>query len=303
MFDFCHDDLGDTFGLYIGGLNIHFFTFRGEYYKMYNLLLLSVVLTVCLFSIDALDRPGRAAIWDPFLHHNKEGTRSTGAHYTTRTIDADALRTMIEDSSKNVEVLVFLRGQEVEGDVVNVLDINGVKECIRTAPSSEILSSVYASERGSVVDVIQQSRTMQNAKSISLEELTRVFDQDPTLLANGRVDSFSISISGNEDFAPLLKLSETQNILVVAVDDSSLQPPHKKAQYSRRLSESSSSSSNQGFSIYYDEKYLLVTPDIVTGVMTGLFFLAVGVLGLCCLGDIQGPGSFVNQNPTVGKEA
>ena len=55
--------------------------------------------------------------------------------------------------------------------------------------------------------------------------------------------------------------------------------------------------------IYYDEKYLLVTPDIVTGVMTGLFFLAVGVLGLCCLGDIQGPGSFVNQNPTVGKEA
>ena len=56
------------------------------------------------------------------------------------------------------------------------------------------------------------------------------------------------------------------------------------------------------YSIYYANTYLYMTPDLFTGLITGVFFFFVLLIGFNCLGQIQGPGSFVMKGPVVGKE-
>lgn len=56
------------------------------------------------------------------------------------------------------------------------------------------------------------------------------------------------------------------------------------------------------FSIYYANTYLYITPDIFTGLLTGLFISAVLFIGLNCLGSVQGMYSFAEKSPTIGRE-
>lgn len=56
------------------------------------------------------------------------------------------------------------------------------------------------------------------------------------------------------------------------------------------------------YSIYYANTYLYITPDIFTGLFTGLFIFFVALTGINCLGSIQGPASFATKSPPVGKE-
>lgn len=57
------------------------------------------------------------------------------------------------------------------------------------------------------------------------------------------------------------------------------------------------------FSIYYGDKYLYMTPDIFTGLMTGLFMFFIMLTGFRCLGDIGNSSAFVTKMPALGKEA
>ena len=58
------------------------------------------------------------------------------------------------------------------------------------------------------------------------------------------------------------------------------------------------------YSIYYASTYLYLTPDIFTGILSGLFFLFVVLTGVSCLGAIQGPSSFTHKEgiPAIGRE-
>ena len=57
------------------------------------------------------------------------------------------------------------------------------------------------------------------------------------------------------------------------------------------------------FSIYSADTYLYITPDIFTGLMTGLFIFFVLFIGLSCLNSVQGITYFYGKVPIVGKEA
>lgn len=56
------------------------------------------------------------------------------------------------------------------------------------------------------------------------------------------------------------------------------------------------------YAIYYADTYLYITPDIFTGIMTGLFMFFVLYTGYSCLGSIQGASSFVMKPIPNGKE-
>ena len=79
--------------------------------------------------------------------------------------------------------------------------------------------------------------------------------------------------------------------------------PKKAGKYQRILTAASSATPTIGFSMYKDGTYLYITPDIFTGLVTGLFCAFVLIVGFGCLGGIQGPGTFVAKGPDVGREA
>lgn len=56
------------------------------------------------------------------------------------------------------------------------------------------------------------------------------------------------------------------------------------------------------YSIYYANTFLYITPDIFTGLMTGLFLFFTVLIGVSCLNSIQGPATFATKSPPVGKE-
>ena len=57
------------------------------------------------------------------------------------------------------------------------------------------------------------------------------------------------------------------------------------------------------YSIYYAGQYLYVTPEILTGILTGLFMLFVISTGLSKLNSIGNNSTFVTKMPVLGKEA
>ena len=73
------------------------------------------------------------------------------------------------------------------------------------------------------------------------------------------------------------------------------------ASYSRRLS-NDLSQNGIGFTIYVDGTYLLITPELVAGLLTGLFFLVVVYIGSSCMNDIETPDQFAKVRPMLGKE-
>ena len=48
--------------------------------------------------------------------------------------------------------------------------------------------------------------------------------------------------------------------------------------------------------------YVYITPEVVTGIFTGFFFLFTVLLGLSCMGGIQTPARYSLQAPPHGKE-
>ena len=57
------------------------------------------------------------------------------------------------------------------------------------------------------------------------------------------------------------------------------------------------------YSIYYGDTYIYMTPEIFTGIMTGLFFIVTIGIGFSCLNGITNTYTFVSKMPHLGKEA
>jgi hypothetical protein len=48
--------------------------------------------------------------------------------------------------------------------------------------------------------------------------------------------------------------------------------------------------------------YILMTPNILSGILFGFFFIAVAWVGLSCMNDIQAPDYYASKQPLVGRE-
>jgi len=278
-------------------------------------LFFAFCVVACSFSL-VLSSCGKAAVWTLETSETK-----SKPSYNTQHTDVSSVSSFAKKYSSGAEVLLFLQ----HGDGTSSLSDSNIVESIKRSSRSNIFSTVY-NEKSTDSDV-------KDAKTLSVEDFQNLLadkSSPNSPLKNGKLDTFIIPLSDGTSSASLLtmvSLSDSPIVLMVfdgllSSSKNEVSIPSKHAHYSRILTDTSSTSSSttsststtstssiyykpEGaeYSIYYANTYLYITPDIFTGIMTGLFMFFVLLVGYSCLSAIQGPSTFSSIVPPVGKEA
>lgn len=268
-------------------------------------------------------QPGKAAFW-LLGPPSQIPSSSASASYNTKTLNTQVLPQQLDSLSKDSEVVVVLSS----ADGRPVLSHSSVIDSIRSsADKATILSSIYhpsIGQKKTTLEQIQSSNTIStntnsNSNSISLPDFLSILkSKSNNILNNGRVDPYFVQLTGHEsEKEGLQEIASSCNgkskVLMVAVDEPGAMAvaPETRASYSRILAGKSSDLTDgiyykpEGaeYSIYYADTYLYITPDIFTGIMTGLFFLFTAITGYSCLNGIQGIDNYASKTCPVGKEA
>jgi hypothetical protein len=170
---------------------------------------------------------------------------------------------------------------------------------------------------------------MKDSNVMSLDEFRSHINSQKSLnngiFSNNRPDMYEIQLSGDNTEGAILKEISTTSprpILFVASKEPSVElllAPSNNAEYSNILHsrarvlatatnytvDSSLLYKPEGaeYSIYYASTFLYITPDLFTGIMTGLFIFFVLLTGISCLNAVQGHETFASKHCPVGKEA
>lgn len=267
-------------------------------------MLLHVVL-LFLIGLNLIDSAGKAVFWS----HNVQ--LPSDPKYSNM-IDSNRLKSFLSECTSKVDAIVFV-GIESEGIFNNQLFRNS----FAVASSKQVMASQYTQEgKASLtslktlfldIDVYQDSVNMQPT------ELKKTIQKQKK---GDKTQFYRLDLKADENisskFLDELVVDSTPNIMFVAIEEFQLGPSPKSAgNYHRLLSEDPTNDPNSKyyepegteFSIYYAATYLYITPDIFTGLMTGLFVFFVLMIGLSCLSSIQGMNNFYDKTPAVGKEA
>lgn len=157
---------------------------------------------------------------------------------------------------------------------------------------------------------INKPLTLLEFKNHLLQEKTKEVNN---IFNNNKIDTFQVTLNGNEEDSILMSdinsIVSSPSIMFMAGTEPSRMAyiPQVKNQYSRVLTDfdaaTSPPSSPEGteFSIYYQNQYLYITPDIFTGLMTSLFIFFTIYIGFSCLGGIQTNDTYATRACSVGK--
>lgn len=270
----------------------------------------ALAVGACLFSASVcgaqINAPGKAIFWSP-----GDGASSKST-YKTQTTSVDDVATLLKNEANDKEILLMLCSDNDE--TRDFYQSPSISASIQSGDAT-ILPNVYHSVDTSVQNICQkftESNTFDNIRSMSASDVVNVLSQSKELLSNGVLDSFVINVprdvSTDESFKDLFDLAMSEgNALFVALQNPAGVAPETAGNYNRLLMSDISEGDNylpEGteFSIYSQNTYLYLTPDIFTGLMTGLFMFFVLLIGFNCLGAIQGPATFAKTMPALGKE-
>jgi len=244
--------------------------------------------------------PGHAGFWFPHHEFDTEDGGVDGAGtQSTKTMHAGDVVSRVDTLAQDADVVVFLHSDSVGAALAS----DTVKRSVKASSHYEVMSNVYASSSSSVAkEVAATSTTMQMAQAVTAEQLCAAVHDTRAFASHKGVYRVTDTALGASCTRKLHAATASTKVLVVAIDDSVAVAPAAATAVAGRRLEDADTEVNNGYVIYYDSTYLLITPDIFTGIMTMLFLFVVGLIGFSCLGSIQGPYSFVDRNPTVGKE-
>lgn len=277
------------------------------------LVILSVVLPHSLATYDKSKQPGTITTWT----FNKGVKRDQSIH--SQTLEAPAAIASFEKMSvvpKNTEVLALLKMHNGE----SILDNQHVMPVMNAAPLSSSMSSVYRTEHTGdqsrpIHNELAESHLFRDAKEMTVSEFKEFLMSSHRPMTNGKLDSVVVSVHNTEADLPVLQEitamgQSARPVSIMAVREPSLNAfaPKQQSQYSRILATdtidgASYSPEGSEYSIYYQAQYLYITPDIFTGLLTMLFVVFVILIGLSCMGSIQGSSTFTNKMPVIGREA
>ena len=274
---------------------------------IYSLVVLFAALLACT-QADVVSKPGAAVTWS-------RASGSAKKSFHTTTMDNRELINIIKEQSTLKEITVLLSSDN--GDAT--FDTNShVMNAVRHSDNDVTqYPYVYQSSRdvkhNHVRDELTSSNHFASVAAMSMTEFGHMMKNSP-LLSNGKPDLVSIKLSSTniEEMSKLIEISNLESakdVLFVAVKDGLAHAPSMQANYHRMLDLSNAVYGEPGylpegteFTIWYNNQYLYLTPDIFTGIMTMLFIAYVLWIGIGCIGDIQGPGTFASKLPTIGKE-
>lgn len=275
----------------------------------------SLVLCLLAFVTVALCAvPGKVAFWDS----SASSQQLNRIRHTTKSVSLENAVSVPTKLSTQYEAVVFLQGDHVLNDQSVV---NGIK----SSSNAEVLTNIYTSKSSPIRRALTETSHLKHAKSVSVEEMTKLI-KEGGLLSDGKADAFVVTVEKNADsLNELLAATSTLTagkLLFIASSEGTAVAPTQAGNYQRHLSTASADSAGSTlssatttaaaastpatgaeFSIYYEGTYLYITPDIFTGLMTFLFMFFVVLIGLNCMGSIQGMSSFYDKVPSNGKEA
>lgn len=262
---------------------------------------------LCVSSLKDSEHVGKAVTWTL-----EDAGGIVTPSYRTQTTDTTQLSGYLKDEIKSKEMFVIVKKE----DKSSPLTVPYIANSIKSSSQAVIIPHLYAvdasSAKRSLVEHLEGNGVVQNVKHVSLTQLHEIVVGSSSPLKNGQLDTYVVTVSGDaseeSEFKAISKAARSSAVMIMVAEDPSAIAPTEHAQYSRVLTSPFYKHPNvtwEGgeFSIYYQGKYLYMTPDILTGVMTGLFFFFALLIGFNCLGAIQGPSTFANKLPPLGKEA
>jgi len=288
---------------------------------------LYIVLSASGSAPSTAAHPGKVALWS--LGHHTDST-STTTQYNTVSATFDSAVHLIKGAlSKKAELTLALRSSSHQS--VDLTD-DALASFARKVSASTVMPYIYKSEGSKGGDLhhhISQSEFMKGAKKLSLEEVHSAVSEsianEKGFMFDGHADAIEATLSGDaaadaqrlSSLAALAaKSGKTISVIACQEPGDNAFELKTEGQYSRVLgaatdSAGSSSDKTDGiyykpsgaeYSIYYANTYLYMTPDILTGILTGLFMAFVVYLGLSSMNKIQGGSNFPIRKIDNGKE-
>lgn len=264
-------------------------------------MLLIILLALLVVSAATSAQPGSVWMWS-------EAPVGATLHLTASHTAESAYQRALSQMG-NFELAVVL----TSADGTSVLDQPSVREAARAAGSKTVISHVYSGPTKSLSERFNEMKSQS-----SLDAAVQEIKQSQAVFHNNLLDVVHATYDHRSaaSLEQLQSLAKGKKTVFVAYNG-----PQGVSQTPRRLSQSVQATSSNAtvnpsngqtiyyspegaeFSIYYADTYLYITPDIFTGLLTGIFFFFVGLLGLKCLGNIQGMSTFYDKLPSVGREA
>lgn len=271
--------------------------------------MIAVTLLLSLATVVHGASPGRAILWS--------GARSTAAAssaavaYKTQSSTFNDVHNLLQDEMLNKDMTVLFCSEQEQTH--NFFTAPHFSASIKNSVHATVMPNVYhASETrdSTFCSLARDSPAMKDHQTVSVENmLTTLSSTPPQGVVVAKNNKFIVSLQPNEAhsvaYEKLLSQLHQKNALIVGLQEPQVAAPATKGHYSRLLEASAANNYNpEGteFTIYYQNTYLYLTPDLFTGLMTFLFCSVVLLIGFSCLNKIQGPSTFVHVMPTLGKE-
>jgi hypothetical protein len=278
-------------------------------------------------------QPGKVLLWS-----YNSGTH----HYNTKSMTISSAMNIIQEVAKDYEMVIVLNPskevkikeasfltdhlKEINLQVINYVYPTSVEESSipsslkdKFKPVSTHTTHNKDDFQAAVSSAMHNKMVLNNKVPDFIEiqhhhEMTNVYSN---VLKNEVPDSLKAKVLfvSFVDISPLASSTSVASDAAVNSYSSAVASSSSSATPRRMLASNSSSDSTYNstlpegseFSIYYftdkDHGYLYLTPDIFTGLMTALFMTFTVLIGLRCLGEIQGMSAFYEKQPLVGREA
>lgn len=259
------------------------------------------ILVLCIFSVAcAASLPGKAVFW---THHNGQLVSDSSTSHVTKSVTAAHVNDFVAKNAEGYEVLAVLKPKSG-----SVLDHAAINDAFRSSKAKAAFMNVYQDKSRPTLNALESSVLTKNSQKLTMKEFQEKCNHENGLMSNRQMDVVELTVSSEEDIKTAANLSG--KVLLAVFDEPSLESvaPESRGEFSRLLSSDVQDGiyykpEGAEYSIYYADTYLYITPDILTGIITGIFFFFTILIGVTCLGSIQGMSMFYDKLPTVGKEA
>lgn len=257
-------------------------------------MIVATLLASLIVTVQGANTPGRALFWS-----SKRG--DTPAVYRSQSSTFDDVRNMLQDEALNRDFTVTFCSENE--DTNEFFTTPHFSASVKAADRAVVMPNVYNSRQHHGVSICAHARESPNSQVVSADEMLNVLSGSPTSQRNYVIPMDVETASAR--YEELLSNLHERNALIVGLQNPEVAAPSAKGNY-RRLAENTDEENynpeGTEFTIYYQNTYLYLTPDLFTGLMTALFAAFVLLLGFSCMNQIQGPSIYVHTMPTLGKE-
>jgi hypothetical protein len=248
--------------------------------------------------------PGRAIFWSPSDAGNKP-------QYQTQSASFEEISKLLKAQIANKEILVTFCSENA--DTNDFFKSSVFSAEIQQSGDATILPNVYQAAKSAKSNICKDILQADGLKETKIATPSEILDliAKSDILSNKELESFLVQIpSGHESemsaYKSLFSKLNSPEALFLALQNPSNSAPIS-GNYHRLLSSDIEDGVNylpegSEFSIYYQAQYLYLTPDLFTGIMTGLFMAIALMIGYSCMGAIQGSSSYPSVLPPLGKE-